>query len=219
MKFGGHGDIGHASLTSYEFLGVMGVSVLPKPYMAWRLRVTRRLTRSMLVWQRRQDSDSGFGNGSGSSERRWCGLAAMHMDAKSRPRPQCPSLHAHAGVPTRWSTTRAPSSNPSPPASIRASPQQLRPIRLRLLRSRTINVTLLTGRRDLPAASLVHRQDVSRRTILGFTQVAMNKFVLSKDTIADKYFDHVAGYPPFPSPTSSFVPLPMPATHEYAGRG
>ncbi|KIJ41684.1 hypothetical protein M422DRAFT_255299 [Sphaerobolus stellatus SS14] len=50
---------------------VLWMSVL-KPYMAWqlawRLRVTRRLTRSM-VWQRRRDS--GLGNGSG--ERRWCG--------------------------------------------------------------------------------------------------------------------------------------------------
>ncbi|KIJ30256.1 hypothetical protein M422DRAFT_268224 [Sphaerobolus stellatus SS14] len=121
-------------------------------------------------------------------------------------------LYAHA---TRWSTTRAPSSNPSLPASIRASPQQLQPIRLRLLRSRTTNVTLLTGRKDdIPAASLVHNQDVSQHIDANISIIVVEA-VISGDT----YHHHFASHSSFPSPSSCFVPPPMPAKHEYAGVG
>ncbi|KIJ41702.1 hypothetical protein M422DRAFT_780240 [Sphaerobolus stellatus SS14] len=39
----------------------------------------------------------------------------------------------------------------------------------------------------------------------------------SADTTIDTHHYHVASHSPFPSPISSFVPPPMPATHEYAG--
>ncbi|KIJ30271.1 hypothetical protein M422DRAFT_268241 [Sphaerobolus stellatus SS14] len=160
----------------------------------------------------------------------------MEMDATptSHDRNPCPSLYAHAGIPTQWSTIRAPSSNPSPPASIRATPQQLRPIRLRLLRSRTINVTLMTGRRGLPAASLIHdqtfpnvRTSMPSKDIAATTPTAASASSskhqstaarqYTADTTIDAYHHHhVASHSSFPSLSSSFVPPPMPAKHEYA---
>ncbi|KIJ30383.1 hypothetical protein M422DRAFT_268143 [Sphaerobolus stellatus SS14] len=161
-----------------------------------------------MVWQRRRDSE--FGSG----ERRWCGPSsdAYGCDPdESRPRPQ------------------SPSSNPSSPALTPASPQQLRPIPLRLLRARTIYVTLLTGRRDLPAASLVHDQDVSRRMQIHaeyrcydakISIVVVEAPIIGGETAYRGHDDrhasppHRASHSPFPSSSPSFVPPPMPAKHD-----
>ncbi|KIJ30288.1 hypothetical protein M422DRAFT_268257 [Sphaerobolus stellatus SS14] len=184
-KFGGHGDIGRALLTSSEPLGVMGVSVLLKPYMAWRLRLRSNKTQKV--------------------DQRW-----------------------------RWwrRPRRVTTLHDGPPH------ERHRPIPLLQHRyARLINnygqyvsvfyVTLLTGRRDQLAASLVHDQDIFQHiaatmpTSSSSSPKRQSAAAAARQHTADTTIDthHSTSCKSFAVPESELVlcAAPMPVTHEYAG--